>query len=168
MTSLMPDLLYSCMDLRNICCTTFHKLESLLFSQFLFFIVYYKDNYCLCNKIIRWDAASNSAPAENIKHTFYSDFRCTLKISTLSFVTDADYLFVYLFVFTKWLSEDNCQGSATMNLPRQIALFPPPPEPGCRNNNMRLQLIESIANQLIKMNIKKNGQRPKLQPINNY
>ena len=43
------------MDLRNICCTTFHKLESLLF-PFLFFI--------------RWDVASNAAPAENIEHTF--------------------------------------------------------------------------------------------------
>ena len=51
------------MDLRNICCTTFHKLESLLF-PFLFFIS------CLCNKIIRWDVANNSAPAKNIKHTF--------------------------------------------------------------------------------------------------
>ena len=59
MTS-MPDLLYG---LRNICCTTFHKLEILLF-PFLFFI------NCLCYKIIRWDVASNAAPAENIKHTF--------------------------------------------------------------------------------------------------
>ena len=63
MTS-MPDLLYG---LRNICCTTFHKLESLLFS-FLFFI------NCLCNKIIRWDVASNSAPTEISKtHTWISD-----------------------------------------------------------------------------------------------
>ena len=41
------------------------------------------------------------------KH-IYLDFRCAPKISTLSFLNDADYLFVYLFVFTKWLSENNC------------------------------------------------------------
>ena len=139
------------MDLRNICCTTFHKLESLLF-PFLFFI------NCLCNKIIRWDVASNSALAENIEHTFNSDFWCALKISTISSLNDADYLFVCLFVFTKWLSEDNCKGSATMYLPRQEALFPPPPGPGCRNNNMRYmqQSTKSTANWFIKMNIKKN------------
>ena len=99
MTSLMPDLLYSCMDLRNICCTTFHKLESLFFPQFLFFIIYYKDNYCLCNIIIRWDVASNSPHAENIEHTctWISD-DCVLKISTLSSLNDQDYLCVCLIV----------------------------------------------------------------------
>ena len=144
MTS-MPDLLYG---LRNICCTTFHKLESLLF-PFLFFI------NCLCNKIIRWDVASNSAPADNIKHTIYSDFWCAFKISTLSSLNDADYLFVcfYKMAIRRQLL---AKGSATMNIPGQVALFPPPPGPGCRNNNMRWQSKKSIANWLIKMNIKKN------------
>ena len=66
MTS-MPDLLYG---LRNICCTTFHKLESLLF-PFLFFI------NCLCNKIIRWDVASNSAPTEISKTHLLGFPMCT-------------------------------------------------------------------------------------------
>ena len=68
------------MDLRNICCTTFCKLESLLF-PFLFFIS------CLCNKIIRWDVASNSAPADNIEHRksackrFYLSLQLILRVT---------------------------------------------------------------------------------------
>ena len=56
------------MDLRYICCTTFHnKLESLLF-PFIFFI------NCLCNNIIRWDVASNSPPAEKVGTHIYLNF----------------------------------------------------------------------------------------------
>ena len=92
---------------------------------------------------------------DNIEHTIYSDFWCAFKISTLSSLNDADYLFVcfYKMAIRRQLL---VKGSATMNIPGQVALFPPPPGPGCRNNNMRWQSKKSIANWLIKMNIKKN------------
>ena len=63
----------------------------------------------------------------------------------ISSLNDADYLFVcfYKMAIRRQLL---AKGSATMNIPGQVALFPPRPGAGCRNNNMRRQLIKSIAN----------------------